>query len=84
MLSLSDKNPWPNKQFEDGHHAVRYSNRFWAELWSDLNVLVVLQEEEALKKMLEIFGLLVSVTVLLFMNLLSNFQVLVLVQGIKY
>ena len=36
MLSLSDTNPWLNKQFEDGYHAVRRSNRFWAGLWSDL------------------------------------------------
>ena len=47
------------------------------------NVLVVLQEEESLKKMLGISGLWLSVTVLLFMNLWSNFWVLVLVEGIK-
>ena len=35
-LSLSDSNPWLNKQFEDGYHAVRYSNRFWTGIWSDL------------------------------------------------
>ena len=36
MPSLSDTNPWPNKQFEDGYHAVRRSNRFWEELRSEL------------------------------------------------
>ena len=28
MLSLSDTNPWLIKQFEDGYHAIRLSNRF--------------------------------------------------------
>ena len=32
MLSLSDTNPWLNKQFEDGYYAVRRSHRFWAGL----------------------------------------------------
>ena len=36
MLSLSDTNPWLNKQFEDAYHAVRQTNRFWAGFWSDL------------------------------------------------
>ena len=35
-LSLSDTNPWLNKQFEYGYHAVRYSNRFWRGIWSNL------------------------------------------------
>ena len=34
MLSLSDTNPWLNKQFEDGYHIVLRSSRFWAGLWS--------------------------------------------------
>ena len=35
MLSVSDANPWLNKEFEDGYHAVRHSNRFWAGPWFD-------------------------------------------------
>ena len=27
---------WLRKQFEKGRQAVRRSNRFWAEIWSDL------------------------------------------------
>ena len=35
-LSLSDTNPWLNKQFEYGYHAVPYSNRSWRGIWSNL------------------------------------------------
>ena len=35
-LSLSDTNPWLNKQFECGYHAVPYSNRSWRGIWSNL------------------------------------------------
>ena len=36
MVSLSEKYPWLHKQFENGKHAVRRSQRYWAGLWSDL------------------------------------------------
>ena len=36
MMSLSKKHPWLHEQFENGKHAVRRSQRYWAGLWSDL------------------------------------------------
>ena len=38
LFNLSETNPWLHQQFEDGHHAVRRSGRFWAGLWSDLMI----------------------------------------------
>ena len=86
MLSVSDANPWLNKEFESGYHAVRHSNRFWAGLWFDRIIEQTLMRsrkctggltrgrgfEENVR--IGISGLWVSVTVLLFMNLWSNFR----------
>ena len=37
MLTLRDTHPWLYQQFsENGFHAVRRSEKFWAGLWSDL------------------------------------------------
>ena len=36
MLCLTETNPWLSEQFQEGHHAVSRSRRYWAGLWSDL------------------------------------------------
>ena len=36
MLELEDTHPWLYHKFIDGFHAVRRSDSYWAELWSDL------------------------------------------------
>ena len=92
-LILSDTNRRLNKQLEDGYHTARHSSRFWAGLSSDLIIEQILMRwikctggltrGRNFDKMLGISGFWVSVTTLLFMNLWSNFQVLVLVQEFK-
>ena len=36
MLSLSQTNPWLHQKFQEGQHAVRRSERYWAGLWTDM------------------------------------------------
>ena len=36
MISVSEKHPWLHEQFENGTHAVRRSQRYWAGLWFNL------------------------------------------------
>ena len=36
MLELKTTHPWVYKQFSNGYHTVRRSDKFWAGLWSDL------------------------------------------------
>ena len=36
MMSMSEKHFWLHEQFQNGKHAVRRSQRYWAGLWSDL------------------------------------------------
>ena len=36
MMELKQKHPWLHHKFEEGFHAVRRSDRYWAGLWSDL------------------------------------------------
>ena len=94
MRSLSDTNPWPNKQFEDGYHAVRCSNRFWAGLWSDFIIEQTLMQsikctggltrgrsfEENFRNLCVVS---ISYGTAVHESIWSNFWVLVLVQGIK-
>ena len=36
MMFLSEKRPWLHEKFENGKHAVRRNQPYWASLWSDL------------------------------------------------
>ena len=36
MLSLLQTNPWLHQKSQEGQHAVRRSERYWAGLWTDL------------------------------------------------
>ena len=36
MLNLSTSHPWLYEHFRKGFHAIRWNDRFWAGLWSDL------------------------------------------------
>ena len=38
MMVLHERYPWLHQKFQQGFHAVRRSERYWAGLWSDLTI----------------------------------------------